>query len=76
MALVCLVGADLKDRRGIAAKVFGCLDDVKVRMISQGASNINLTFGGGEDRPDGGVRRLHDAFFETFDPDGFARVDG
>jgi len=34
----------LRDTPGIAAKVFGILEDVKIRMISQGASEINLTF--------------------------------
>ena len=75
LALVCLVGADLKNRRGIAAKVFGCLDDVNIRMISQGSSNINLTFVVGEDHADVVVRRLHDAFFEGPEPDALAPVE-
>src|SRR6202790_243048 len=37
-AIVCLVGENLRDTPGIAAKVFGILEDVKIRMISQGAS--------------------------------------
>lgn len=67
LAIVCLVGANLKDRPGIASKAFGCLQDVNVRMISQGASNINLTFVVGEDLADTVVRRLHATFFEEFD---------
>jgi len=43
-AIVCLVGENLRDTPGIAARVFGELADVKIRMISQGASEINLTF--------------------------------
>ena len=43
-AIVCLVGENLRDTPGMAAKVFGILEDVKIRMISQGASEINLTF--------------------------------
>src|SRR5207248_2382747 len=43
-AIVCLVGENLRETPGIAARVFGELSDVKIRMISQGASEINLTF--------------------------------
>ena len=43
-AIVCLVGENLRETPGIAARVFGELADVKIRMISQGASEINLTF--------------------------------
>ena len=43
-AIVCLVGENLREIPGIAAQVFGELSDVKIRMISQGASEINLTF--------------------------------
>src|SRR5581483_10289710 len=43
-AIVCLVGENLREVPGIAARVFGELSDVKIRMISQGASEINLTF--------------------------------
>jgi aspartate kinase len=74
LAIVCLVGANLKDRPGIASMAFGCLDDVNVRMISQGASNINLTFVVGEDLVDTVVRRLHHTFFKEFDPDIFEPV--
>ena len=76
LALVCLVGSKLKDSRGIASKAFGCLEDVNLRMISQGASNINLTFVVGEDYVDTVVRRLHDAFFESCDPEVFERPGG
>ena len=76
LALVCLVGSNLKDTRGIASKVFGCLDDMNLRMISQGASNINLTFVVGEDCVDTVVRRLHAAFFESCDPEVFERPGG
>ena len=43
-AIVCLVGENFREMPGIAARVFGELTDVKIRMISQGASEINLTF--------------------------------
>ena len=71
-AIVCLVGENLREIPGIAARVFGELADVKIRMISQGASEINLTFVIEEDAVPGVIRRLHKAFFSDLDPDVFA----
>jgi aspartate kinase len=45
---------------------------VKIRMISQGASEINLTFVIEEDAVLDVVRRLHKTFFSDLDPEVFA----
>lgn len=71
-AIVCLVGENLRNTPGIAAKVFSILENVKIRMISQGASEINLTFVIEEDDAADVVRRLHQAFFAEVDPEVFA----
>jgi aspartate kinase len=71
-AIVCLVGENLREIPGIAAHVFGELSDVKIRMISQGASEINLTFVIDEDQVPAVVQRLHKAFFAELDPEIFA----
>jgi aspartate kinase len=71
-AIVCLVGESLRDTPGIAARVFGELSDLKVRMISQGASEINLTFVIEEEDVPGVVQRLHQTFFAELDPAVFA----
>jgi aspartate kinase len=71
-AIVCLVGENLRETPGIAARVFGELADVKIRMISQGASEINLTFVIEEDEVPQVTRRLHKAFFSDLDPEVFA----
>ena len=71
-AIVCLVGENLRETPGIAARVFGELADVKIRMISQGASEINLTFVIDEDAVPEVVRRLHRTFFSELDPEVFA----
>jgi len=71
-AIVCLVGENLREIPGIAAHVFGELSDVKIRMISQGASEINLTFVIDEDQVPSVVQRLHKAFFAELDPEIFA----
>ena len=71
-AIVCLVGENLRDVPGIAAHVFGELTDVKIRMISQGASEINLTFVIDEEQVPSVVQRLHKTFFSELDPEVFA----
>jgi aspartate kinase len=71
-AIVCLVGENLREVPGIAAHVFGQLTDVKIRMISQGASEINLTFVVEEDVVPEVVRRLHKTFVSDLDPEVFA----
>jgi aspartate kinase len=71
-AIVCLVGENLRETPGIAARVFSELADVKIRMISQGASEINLTFVVEEDAVPDIVRRLHRTFFSEVDAAVFA----
>jgi aspartate kinase len=67
-ALVCLVGENIRATPGIVAKVFGALGNIKVRMISQGASEINLTFVVEEDEMVDAVQKLHKEFFSDLDP--------
>jgi len=67
-ALVCLVGEDIRGQNGIAAQVFNAVKHVNVRMISQGASEINMSFMIEEDDADEAVRSLHAAFFKNPDP--------
>lgn len=67
-ALVCLVGEDIRGQQGIAAQVFNAVKHVNVRMISQGASEINMSFMIEEEDADEAVRSLHAAFFEHPDP--------
>jgi len=72
-AIVCLVGENIRDTPGIAAKVFTAISDINVRMISQGASEINITFVIDERDVPQAVRRLHQDFFADFDSEVFAR---
>jgi len=67
-ALVCLVGEDIRGQNGIAAQVFAAIRHINVRMISQGASEINMSFMIDEDDADEAVRSLHAAFFQNPDP--------
>jgi aspartate kinase len=67
-ALVCMVGEDIRGQNGIAAQVFNAVKHVNVRMISQGASEINMSFMIEEADADEAVRSLHAAFFKEPDP--------
>jgi aspartate kinase len=67
-ALICMVGDDIRGQSGIAAQVFNAIRHINVRMISQGASEINMSFMIDEDDADEAVRSLHAAFFQNPDP--------
>ena len=64
-AIICLVGEDIHGKPGIAASVFETVADAKVniRMISQGASEINISFVIQESDVPRAVRHLHARFF-------------
>ena len=69
-AIVSVVGENLRGRQGIAARVFSSVAaaGVNVRMISQGASEINIGFVIQEEDVPAAVRRLHSDLFA--DPKG------
>lgn len=62
-AIVAVVGIGLKTAPGLAARVFGALQETCVEVISQGASAINMTFIVKEEDGPEVVRRLHQEFF-------------
>jgi aspartate kinase len=66
-ALICMVGEDIRGHNGIAGQVFSAIRHVNVRMISQGASEINMSFMIDEEDVEEAVRSLHKYFFA--DPD-------
>jgi diaminopimelate decarboxylase/aspartate kinase len=63
MAVVCLVGEGMRGNAHVAAEVFRVLRHVRVRMITQGSSAINLSVVVDERDVAETVRSLHDAFF-------------
>jgi aspartate kinase len=64
-AIICLVGEDIHGKPGIAASVFNTVAEagVNIRMISQGASEINISFVVKESDVPQAVRHLHAHFF-------------
>jgi len=63
MAVVCLVGEGMRGNAHVAAEVFRVLRHVRVRMITQGSSAINLSLVVEERDVAETVSALHDAFF-------------
>ncbi len=70
-ALICMVGENIRGQSGIAAQVFTAIRHVNVRMISQGASEINMSFMLEESDVEEAVRALHAYFFQDPDPEIF-----
>jgi aspartate kinase len=68
-AIICVVGDNLRNSAGIAARVLDAINGVNVNMISQGASEINISFVVDEDNLDRVVRMLHEEFFNPKDID-------
>ncbi len=70
-ALICLVGEDIRGHAGIAGQVFSAVSHVNLRMISQGASEINMSFMIEESDVEEAIRSLHNKFFSAADPNIF-----
>jgi aspartate kinase len=66
-ALICLVGEDIRGHAGIAGQVFSAVSHVNLRMISQGASEINMSFMIEESDVEEAIRSLHNKFFSAPD---------
>ncbi len=63
-AIVCIVGEQMHSTAGVADRMFRALGDINVMMISQGASEINMSLVVNEADVNEAVRRLHHEFFE------------
>ncbi len=71
--IVCLVGENIRFTPGVARRVFNALDGINIRMISQGASLLNLSFVVSEADLHRTVAALHEEFFSYLDPAVFER---
>jgi len=61
------VGDNIRYTPGVARHVFNALGDINVRMISQGASLLNLSFVVAEKDLFRAVESLHREFFAELD---------
>jgi aspartate kinase len=68
-AIICLVGENVRGKVGMAASVFAAAAraNINLHMISQGASEINISFVVEERDVAEAVRQLHRRFFEARD---------
>ena len=73
--IVCLVGENIRHTPGVARRVFNSLDGINIRMISQGASLLNISFVVAETDLLRTVTALHEEFFATLDPNVFERKE-
>jgi aspartate kinase len=73
--IVCLVGENIRFTPGVARRVFNSLDGINIRMISQGASLLNISFVVAETDLLRTVTALHEEFFATLDPNVFERKE-
>jgi len=67
-SVVCLVGEALSETSGIAARIFTALQGVNIRMISQGASRLNVSVVVNDGDLVRAVEALHKEFFSELDP--------
>jgi aspartate kinase len=71
-AIVCLVGDNIRHTPGVLARAFAALNHVKIRMISEGASQLNLSLVVSAEELAAAVESLHGEFFAAPDPAAFA----
>lgn len=64
-AIICAVGEGMKHQHGVAGRIFNAMgkNNINVEMISQGASEINITFIVKNEDADRSLEILHDEFF-------------
>jgi aspartate kinase len=74
-AIVCVVGDNLRSTPRVAARVFGALAEIPVRMISQGASRLNVSFVVAESDATRAAQLLHEEFFAEPDPAVFDVIE-
>ena len=71
-SMVCVVGDNIRYTPGIAAKLFTALEQINIRMISQGASRLNISLVVDEKELHATVEALHKTFFSQVDEAVFA----
>ena len=62
-AIVCVVGENIRHSPGIVGKIFSAMNGIRVNMISQGASEINIGFVVDENDLEHAVQLLHKDLF-------------
>jgi aspartate kinase len=63
--IVCIVGDQMRSTAGVADQIFHALSEINLVMISQGASEINMSIVIDASQIDKAVQSLHKHFFES-----------
>jgi aspartate kinase len=70
-AIVCMVGENIRRCDNVSARAFAALDGIRPRMVSQGASQLNLSMVVAAADLQRAVESLHREFFRTPDHASF-----
>src|SRR5689334_3582905 len=70
-AIVCMVGENIRRCDNVSARAFAALDGIRPRMVSQGASQLNLSIVVAAHDLQRAVESLHREFFRTPDATSF-----
>jgi aspartate kinase len=70
-AIVCMVGENIRRCDSVSARAFAALDGIRPRMVSQGASQLNLSMVVAASDLQRAVESLHREFFRTPDHASF-----
>ena len=62
-SIICVVGEGMHHSKGVVGKLFQALKDIRIEMISAGASEINISFIVDTKDADKAVQILHKEFF-------------
>ena len=71
MAMVSLVGQEMRSDRGLAGRVFSALGETDLELILHGSSPIAMNFVVADQEVEKVIARLHEVFFEKLDPGVF-----
>ncbi|MBN2103297.1 aspartate kinase [bacterium] len=75
-ATVSLIGQRLVECPAITGRIAKCLDNIRVDLISHGASNMNATAVINADQVETAVDRLHKEFFQEINSEFFESYQG
>ncbi len=71
LAIVCMVGENIRRCNNVSARAFAALDGIRPRMVSQGASQLNLSMVVAAADLQRAGESLHRGFFRTPGPASF-----
>jgi aspartate kinase len=75
-AIICTVGDQMQGTAGVANRIFRALADINILMITQGASDINMSFVVEDADVTAAVQRLHKELFDSTKTNNFLEPIG